>query len=54
MRDWNPKSLWDELRRAFQGWMDEDEEQSTDPTLMFHLMFTAPLIIGILAMVKRT
>lgn len=55
MRDWNPKSLWDELRRTLQGWIDEeDEEQSADPTLLFHLLFTAPLIIGILVMVKRT
>lgn len=54
MRDWKPKTLWDELRRALQGWMEEDEkERSVDPTLMFHLTFTAPLVLGILVMVKR-
>jgi hypothetical protein len=54
MRDWNPKSLWDELLRAFHGWMDEqDDEQARDPTFLFHLLFTAPLLLGILAMMTR-
>ena len=53
MRNWDPKSLWEELRRTLQGWTHDDEEQSSDPTLLFHLMLTAPLLIGILAMVKR-
>ena len=26
MRDWKPKSLWDELLRAFHGWMEEDHD----------------------------
>lgn len=52
MRDWKPKTLWDELLRTFQGWMDEDEqedEQTRDPTLIFHVLFTAPLVIAIFA-----
>lgn len=53
MSNWNPKGLWDELKRTFGGASDDDEEQSSDPTLLFHLMFTAPLLIGILAMVRR-
>jgi hypothetical protein len=53
MKDWDPKSLWDELRRTLQGWMNEDEEQSSDPTLLFHMMVTAPLVIGLLIMVSR-
>jgi hypothetical protein len=55
MRDWKPKSLWDELRRAFHGWMEDDEgeqrEQASDPSLMFHLVFTAPLLLGLYAMI---
>lgn len=54
MRNWKPKSLWDELLRAFHGWMDEeddDREQAQDPALLFHLFFTAPIVIGIFAMV---
>lgn len=51
------ESLWDQLLRAFGDWLDEgdgDEEQaSDDPSLMFHLMLTAPLIIGLLAIARR-
>ena len=55
MRDWKPKSLWDELLRAFHGWMEEehDDEQAGDPTLAFHLLFAAPLLLGIFAMMAR-
>ena len=53
MSDWNPKSLWDELKRTFARDESDDEEQSSDPTLLFHMMFTAPLLLGVLAMVRR-
>jgi hypothetical protein len=53
MSHWDPKSLWDELKRTFQSSSDDDEEQSTDPTLLFHMMFTAPILIGLLAMVRK-
>ena len=53
MSPWNPKGLWDELKRTFEGWTNDDDEQSSDPTLVFHLLFTAPLLIGLLAMVHR-
>lgn len=52
----DPKTLWDELLRAFHGWMnpDEDEgEQAQDPSLMFHLLFTVPLLIGLYTMMTR-
>ena len=53
MSNWNPKGLWDELKRTFQGSSEDDDEQSSDPTLLFHLMFTAPLLLGLLAMARR-
>jgi hypothetical protein len=57
MADWNPKDLWDELRRAIDDWMapgeDQEGEQAGDPSLLFHLCFTAPLVIGVLAMLRR-
>jgi hypothetical protein len=50
--------LWRRLLETFDRWLDEDsegrEEASEDPSLMFHLMLTAPLVIGILVMVRRT
>ena len=53
MSHWDPKSLWDELKRTLQGPSDDDEEQSTDPTLLFHMLLTAPILIGLLAMVRK-
>jgi hypothetical protein len=57
MPDWNPKHLWNELRRRIDDWMVRDEdgegEQADDPTLLFHLCFTAPMVIGVLAMMRR-
>ena len=49
------ESLWHQLLRAFDDWLDDgdDEQASDDPSLMFHLMLTAPLVIGVLAMVRR-
>lgn len=49
------ETLWDQLLRAFDDWLgDEDDEQAgDDPSLMFHLMLTAPLIIGLLLLARR-
>jgi hypothetical protein len=58
MKDAN-ESLWNQFLRAFDHWLDDErdddgEEASEDPALMYHLMFTAPLVIGFLAIVRRT
>lgn len=52
MKEWDPKSFWDELRKAFRDWTEDDEEQSTDPSMLFHLIFTVPLVIAIIAMAR--
>jgi hypothetical protein len=56
MRDRNPKTLWEELR-AFIGFApdeDDDEgEQAQDPALLFHLLFTVPLVITVMTMMRR-
>ena len=26
-KDWDPKSLWEELVRAFHGWMDDEDDE---------------------------
>ena len=57
MSDWKPKSLWDELLEAVMGRRDdddEDDEQARDPSLMVHLMYTAPVLIALFAMMKRS
>lgn len=54
MSDRNPRSLWDELLRALRGSRDQDEDRaSVDPNLLFHLLVTVPMIIGLLAMARR-
>lgn len=56
MRDLDPKNLWDQLVASLRGWMDEeeeDEEQASDPGLVFHLTLTIPIVIGILMMVRQ-
>src|SRR5690349_1099070 len=57
MNGWNPKSLWRELRQRLDDWMDGDvegdPEQADDPTLLYHLCFTAPLVLGLILMVRR-
>lgn len=55
MSDWNPKGLWDELVRTLLGQGDERDEpdRSADPTLLFHLMLTVPVVLGLLLMARR-
>jgi hypothetical protein len=59
MADQKPKHLWDELRRAIDDWMlgerdrEGEGEQADDPTLLFHLCFTAPVVIGVLALMRH-
>ena len=57
MADWNPKDLWNELRQAIDDWMvgerDGEGEQADDPTLLFHLAFTAPLLIAAIALSRH-
>ena len=55
MKDWDLKALWAELKRTLGGEPDDDGEgeQSSDPTLLYHLMFTAPLLLGLLLAMRR-
>lgn len=55
MKECNPKSLWDELRKTFASWTgeDDDERHSIDVSLLFHLMLTVPLLVAILTMARR-
>lgn len=53
MRDWKPKALWDEVRRTVRDWMERDDdegEKAQDPSFMFHVLFTVPLLLGLYAM----
>ena len=52
MSDWSPESLWERLRRALEGWMDE-EIDADDPSVLFHLLFLAPLLIAMVILARR-
>ena len=55
MRNRHPRNLWEELR-AFIGIPDDDDdegEQAQDPALLFHLLFTVPLVITVFATARR-
>jgi hypothetical protein len=51
MRDRKPRGLWDQVRHALLH-KDEDREQA-DPSLAFHLMFTAPLALAVIVLFHR-
>ena len=53
MRDWSPRSLWHALRETVARWMDEGDTDEVDPALLFHLSFTAPLLIGLIAALRH-
>jgi hypothetical protein len=54
-----PSSLWDDVRAAIRGWIggsgddDEEGEQAQDPGLLFHALFTAPMVIMLIALGRR-
>lgn len=58
MKEWDPKSVWDELRKTFKSWADEEDEddnerRTIDASLLFHLMLTVPLLLAIITMARR-
>jgi hypothetical protein len=57
MKEWDPKSVWDELRKTLRSWSgekdEEDERQTIDTSLLFHLMLTVPLLLALLSLAKR-
>ena len=52
MRHWSPRALWNELCEAFDDWMGERDPED-DPALLFHLAFLAPLLLGLVALLRR-
>lgn len=51
---WKPKAVWNEVREKVRGWMDPGRDRGIkDPNLIFHLAFTAPLLLGLAAMLMR-
>ena len=55
MRRRKPKTIWDELRSVLGGRPDDDDEgeQAQDPALLFHALFTVPLVISLFVALRR-
>ena len=60
MADWQPGRVWESVRQRVLEWIGADDphdassnEDEADPTLMFHLAVTAPVVIGVLILMRR-
>jgi len=49
----SPKSLWERLRRALDGWMDREASEADDAELMLNLLFIAPMFLAFVLLVRR-
>lgn len=56
MDDFSFKAMWERLDRTVRGWIgnrdDESGEDGGDPDLLFHLVVAAPVLFGVLAMLR--
>ena len=52
MDPWNPKAMWRRVQRSVRDWM-EPEDVEPDPSVLFHLTFTMPLVIGVLLALRQ-
>ena len=50
-----PRTLWGDVRAAlgFPEADDDEGEKARDPALLFHLLFTVPLLISLIASARR-
>lgn len=60
MADRQPGRVWETLRQRVLEWIGGDDaqepssqEEEADPALMFHLAVTAPVVIGVLILMRR-
>jgi hypothetical protein len=58
MGHWQPGRVWESVRKRVLEWIDEDgaeaasDDEEADPMLEFHLAITAPVVIGILILMR--
>ena len=60
MGEWHPERIWQSVRRQVEEWMGVDDspeaqsnEDEADPTMLFHLSVTAPIVIALLILMRR-
>jgi hypothetical protein len=52
MSEETPRSLWDRVLRALDGWIGEDGGVD-ESTLAFHLVFIAPIFLALVLLARR-
>jgi hypothetical protein len=57
MREWKLKSAWKRVRHSVAKWMGDDHDdpsdEAADPAFIFHLIVTTPLLIYVLALMRK-
>ena len=60
MADWQPGRVWESVRQRVLEWIGADEardassnDEEADPMLLFHLAITAPVVMGVLVLMRR-
>ena len=56
MSDRTPKTVWERVLRAFEGWMygdGEGEAEADDGSIAFFLLFVAPVFLAFVMLVRR-
>lgn len=61
MGGFRPGDVWETLRQRVREWMDGGEarerssnEDEADPSMLFHLSITAPLLIAFLILTRQS
>jgi hypothetical protein len=59
--DWQPQQIWESVRQRVREWMgvedtqdSHSQEDEADPSLLFHLSISAPLLIALLMLMRRS
>ena len=54
MSDGSPKTLWERVLQAFEGWMDAGGDAEVDEaSVAFFLLFVAPVFLVFVMLVRR-
>lgn len=56
MSDWSPKTLWERVLQAFEGWMDaggDPDAEVDEASVAFFLVFVAPIFLAFVMLVRR-
>ena len=56
MSDWSPKTLWERVLHAIEGWTDaggDPDAEVDEASVAFFLLFAAPVFLAFVMLVRR-